>query len=193
MTFLRPFNFPTTNISYIHISDQSTPRFCGSTPDHCLVSNGCQNGCTGTSATPTPTPTGTAPRTDGRCGKDFGGATCDANGPYGGCCSEYGHVVDVAEHWVNRLLTIIAYRFCGSTPAHCLKANGCQNGCTDGNSGPATTTSQEPVIGPVSTTMAPGTTATAAVTTDGTCGSSNGNTVCGNWPNGNCCSMYGFW
>lgn len=35
-------------------------------------------------------------------------------------------------------------------------------------------------------------TATAAVTTDGTCGAGNGNTVCGNWPNGNCCSMYGF-
>ncbi|KAE8444817.1 hypothetical protein EG329_014171 [Mollisiaceae sp. DMI_Dod_QoI] len=86
--------------------------------------------------------------------------------------------------------------FCGSTPAHCLVANGCQNGCTDGQAGNGgnspPTTSQEPVIGPVTTTMAPGTTATASVTTDGTCGVSNGNTVCGNWANGNCCSMYGF-
>ena len=26
----------------------------------------------------------------GRCGVDFGGATCDPAGPYGGCCSSYG-------------------------------------------------------------------------------------------------------
>lgn len=31
-----------------------------------------------------------APRSDGRCGKDFDDATCDANGEYGGCCSQYG-------------------------------------------------------------------------------------------------------
>ncbi|RDL31534.1 DUF1929-domain-containing protein [Venustampulla echinocandica] len=117
----------------------------------------------------------TAPRSDGRCGSNFGGASCDPAGPYGGCCSQYG--------------------YCGSTPNHCSLSNGCQNGCSKvGNSGapPSSTTSGEPVIGPVTTTMAPGATATAKVTTDGTCGSSNGNTVCGDWPNGNCCSMYGF-
>lgn len=27
-------------------------------------------------------------------------------------------------------------------------------------------------------------------TTDGTCGKANGNTVCGSWPQGNCCSRY---
>lgn len=31
-------------------------------------------------------------RTDGRCGKDFNGATCDATGAFGGCCSKYGYV-----------------------------------------------------------------------------------------------------
>jgi hypothetical protein len=83
-------------------------------------------------------------------------------------------------------------RFCGSTPAHCLLSSGCQNGCTNAPSG-TSTSSQEPVIGPVTSTMPAGATATAPVTTDGTCGVSNGNTVCSNWPNGNCCSMYGFW
>ena len=29
------------------------------------------------------------------------------------------------------------------------------------------------------------------VTTDGTCGASNGNTVCGNWERGSCCSVFG--
>ncbi|CZR63858.1 related to glyoxal oxidase precursor [Phialocephala subalpina] len=120
--------------------------------DHCLPSNGCQSGCTGAVVPTSPT----SPRSDGRCGKNFGGATCAANGPYGGCCSGYGHVAEIGS----------------------------------GNGG--TTTSQEPVIGTVSATMPPESTATAAVTTDGTCGAGNGNTVCGNWPNGNCCSMYGF-
>ena len=30
-----------------------------------------------------------------------------------------------------------------------------------------------------------------ANTTDGSCGAANGNTVCGNWPEGACCSQYG--
>jgi hypothetical protein len=80
-------------------------------------------------------------------------------------------------------------RYCGSTPDHCLVSNGCQNGCTGGT--PAQPSlSQEPVIGPMSTSAPPP--PGAPITTDGTCGSGNGNTVCGNWPNGNCCSMYGF-
>ncbi|PGH06958.1 hypothetical protein GX51_01996 [Blastomyces parvus] len=29
-------------------------------------------------------------------------------------------------------------------------------------------------------------------TTDGLCGPDNGNTICGDWPNGSCCSAYGF-
>ena len=33
-----------------------------------------------------------APRSDGRCGTAFGGATCDPKGAYGGCCSQYGYV-----------------------------------------------------------------------------------------------------
>ncbi|KAK4495059.1 hypothetical protein PRZ48_013386 [Zasmidium cellare] len=30
------------------------------------------------------------------------------------------------------------------------------------------------------------------VTTDGTCGADNDGTICGDWPRGGCCSMYGF-
>lgn len=33
---------------------------------------------------------------------------------------------------------------------------------------------------------------TPNITTDGTCGVSNGHTVCGNWPAGNCCSAGGW-
>jgi hypothetical protein len=80
------------------------------------------------------------------------------------------------------------YRYCGSTLGHCLVSNGCQNGCTQGQS--PTTTNGEPVIVTATGTTPPNAEVT---TTDGTCGVSNGNTVCGNWPNGNFCSMYGFW
>jgi hypothetical protein len=89
------------------------------------------------------------------------------------------------------VLTAPSHRFCGLTPAHC--GQGCQNGCQNGTPAqgqPPATTSAEPVIGPVTGTTAPN---PGATTTDGTCGASNGNTVCGSWPNGNCCSMYGFW
>jgi hypothetical protein len=88
------------------------------------------------------------------------------------------------------MLIINFHRYCGSTPAHC--GQGCQNGCSNGSPAqsqiPATTTA-EPVIVPQTGTASPNPEAT---TTDGTCGTSNGNTVCGDWPNGNCCSMYGF-
>ncbi|KAJ9641404.1 hypothetical protein H2199_005374 [Coniosporium tulheliwenetii] len=158
--------------------------FCGKLDGHCLVSNGCQNGCRDGPA-PTITvspgaPTSSPPRPDGRCGKDVGGATCDAAGPFGGCCSEYG--------------------FCGNTDGHCLVKNGCQNGCKDGGPGgntpqpsPDATTSGEPILGkPTSAATAPGSEATAIVTTDGSCGATNKNAICGNWPQGGCCSMYGF-
>ncbi|KAI6711740.1 hypothetical protein JHW43_005748 [Diplocarpon mali] len=82
-------------------------------------------------------------------------------------------------------------KFCGTTDGHCLVANGCQNGCKNDDAASATT-SGEPVIDPVKTSMAPESTATARVTTDGTCGSSNGNTICAGSDYGNCCSMYGF-
>ncbi|KAM3087039.1 hypothetical protein ACMFMG_001149 [Clarireedia jacksonii] len=152
--------------------------WCGGDDAHCGA--GCISGpCT----TPAGSTGGVAPRADGRCGSAFGGATCDAAGPYGGCCSSYG--------------------YCGSTQDHCLVANGCQSGCTDGTStttaSPATSTpatstssSQEPKISPATSTLPAAAASSAPVTTDGSCGVANGNTVCGNWVNGNCCSMYGF-
>ncbi len=72
-------------------------RWCGTTPGHCLSGNGCQSGCTVEASSPTSSvvsPTAsTSPRSDGRCGAAFGGSTCDSAGPFGGCCSTYGHVL----------------------------------------------------------------------------------------------------
>lgn len=96
------------------------------------------------------------------------------------------------------------YSYCGSTDGHCLVSNGCQNGCKDGATGtssapvqsasatrpPSTTTSGEPVLGKPSTSAAAQ--PTGKVTTDGSCGANFGNTVCGNWAQGSCCSMYGY-
>lgn len=79
----------------------------------------------------------------------------------------------------------------GLTSISCLASNGCQNGCTGGAPGTGTTAvaasgTGEPVLGKPSTAPA-----TGPDTTDGTCGAGNGNTVCGNWPQGACCSLYG--
>lgn len=61
---------------------------CGNTPAHC--GTGCLSGCANTAPGPPvvvpSVPAGAAPRPDGRCGKEFGGATCNANGEFGGCC-----------------------------------------------------------------------------------------------------------
>ncbi|KAK5722250.1 hypothetical protein LTR17_014256 [Elasticomyces elasticus] len=119
------------------------------------------------------------PREDGRCGDEFGGATCDTKGEYGGCCSGHG--------------------YCGKTVDHCLVGNGCQSGCANtAATSPVTQPdptdvspggiNSEPVIAPPSSTGA----AAGPETTDGTCGASNGGTTCGDWPQGGCCSMYGF-
>ncbi|KAF2476531.1 DUF1929-domain-containing protein [Lindgomyces ingoldianus] len=166
----------------------SSYGYCGSTEGHCLPANGCQNGCSSPAASSSagPQPTSTAPRSDGRCGKDFAGATCDPKGAYGGCCSSYG--------------------YCGSTDTHCLPANGCQNGCSGGSSSssapaqptssgtrpPSITTSGEPVLGKPSSVSSAVASPTGKPTTDGSCGSNFGGTICGNWPQGSCCSMYGY-
>ena len=160
---------------------------CGSTPTHCLVSSGCQNGCNEGGANPanssssetsntapstdspapgfhTITASVTSPRSDGRCGKEFGGATCDPNGNYGGCCSAWGH--------------------CGSTPTHCLVSNDCQNGCTDDDANTAISPSSENSNAPTSTDPS-----ATSFRSDGRCGKEFGGATCD--PNGNyggCCS-----
>lgn len=155
--------------------------YCGSQEGHCLPANGCQNGCAApapSTTAPGPQPTSNAPRDDGRCGKEFGGALCDEKGPYGGCCSEYG--------------------YCGKTDIHCLPENGCQNGCTDPSNPPtsvptrppSSTTSGEPVLGKPTST--PGAKPTGVPTKDGSCGQKFENTVCVDWAQGSCCSMYGY-
>ncbi|KAI9819277.1 MAG: hypothetical protein M1827_007434 [Pycnora praestabilis] len=126
--------------------------YCGNTAAYC--GTGCVSGCGNTApgapvASVAPTaPSGTAPRSDGRCGSDFGGATCDASGPYGGCCSSYGYgpliVFSPKVAFLHKLrlnimfkpcsgivtLSFLLAMYCGNTPAHCLVANGCQSGCT---------------------------------------------------------------
>lgn len=166
--------------------------WCGNTPAHC--GTGCQSGCNNgaqpssvqPASTPSAAPGQPAPRSDGRCGKDFGNTPCDANGPYGGCCSAYG--------------------YCGVTDGHCLIANGCQNGCKDqpattsaavtpvttATRPPSVTTSGEPVLGKPSSVANPVPSPSGVPTTDGSCGAKFGNTVCGNWAQGSCCSMYGY-
>ncbi|KAL8863660.1 MAG: hypothetical protein Q9178_000343 [Gyalolechia marmorata] len=150
--------------------------YCGNTDVYC--GTGCQSGCT--TPAPPPTSSGTAPRPDGRCGlAEFNRATCDPNGPFGGCCSSYG--------------------YCGKTDGHC--GAGCLNGCNGGAGGSTTTSptspgtsstsSQEPVLG--EPTNAPVTGGTQ--TPNGNCGlQEDGKTVyfCGTWPQGGCCSAYGF-
>ncbi|KAK3711863.1 hypothetical protein LTR37_009381 [Vermiconidia calcicola] len=122
-------------------------------------------------------------RLDGRCGREFDNATCDSEGPYGGCCSSQG--------------------WCGNTPEHCLNSAGCQSGCDSQETGPtaSVTTSppdatsdaplSEPVLGP-GTSTASAAARTGSATTDGTCGAGNRGTICGDWHLGGCCSMYGF-
>ncbi|KAI9808602.1 MAG: hypothetical protein M1825_003752 [Sarcosagium campestre] len=119
-----------------------------------------------------------SPRSDGRCGKDFSGAKCDSKGEFGGCCSSNG--------------------WCGKTDDHCQKSKGCQNGCDA--TAPSSPGLPPPKPPKASQTTEPkleipstgGEKPTGDVTKDGSCGASNKNTVCGNWPLGSCCSMYGF-
>ena len=148
--------------------------FCGNTDAYCGA--GCQSGCPST----TGGSGGSTPRAyspNGQCGKGNGDLLCDPNSTVytGTCCSSYG--------------------WCGNTTDHC--GAGCQSGCdgaaggTGGSTGTSTTApvasgTQEPVLGSPSSAPANG-----GDTTDGTCGAGNGNTVCGNWPNGACCSLYG--
>lgn len=75
--------------------------WCGNSVAHC--GDGCLSGCSNgaqpsvaaPASTPSPGSSSAGPHDDGRCGKDFGGATCDAKGAYGGCCSSYGCKFDV--------------------------------------------------------------------------------------------------
>ncbi|KAK4965659.1 hypothetical protein LTR66_012098 [Elasticomyces elasticus] len=56
---------------------------------------------------------------------------------------------------------------------------------------PSSSTTGEPVLGAPTSTAATSS-ATRVITTDGTCGVTNNNMVCGNWYQGSCCSMYGY-
>jgi hypothetical protein len=76
------------SVDWVELTRDYRYGWCGNTPDYC--GNGCISGCV-PSSPPSEKPKD-VPRSDGRCGKDFDGVTCDPNGPYGGCCSQYGYV-----------------------------------------------------------------------------------------------------
>lgn len=108
-------------------------------------------------------------------------------------------VVNMGKYSKSRYGRVLIHTsYCGSSIDHCMVARGCQNGCLDAPTAiidldeePSATS--EPRIKPVGALMSADQQSRAPTTVDGTCGSSNGGTVCGNWPDGNCCSMYGFW
>jgi len=157
--------------------------YCGNDTAHCGA--GCQNGPCSTSpssssssgtngsssslaSSTTSGSTAQPTTTDGTCGAGNGNTVC-GNWPNGACCSQYG--------------------YCGNDTAHC--GAGCQNGPCLGTSSSSSSTP----VGGSSSSLASFTTSASTsqpTTTDGSCGAGNGNTVCGNWPNGACCSQYGF-
>jgi len=153
--------------------------YCGNDTAHCGA--GCQNGPCSTSpssssssgtngsssslaSSTTSGSTAQPTTTDGTCGAGNGNTVC-GNWPNGACCSQYG--------------------YCGNDTAHC--GAGCQNGPCTGSSSSSSSLSLSSTSTSASSTASAG-----SVTTDGSCGAGNGNTVCGNWPNGACCSQYGF-
>ncbi|KAH8896611.1 DUF1929-domain-containing protein [Thozetella sp. PMI_491] len=164
----------------------SSYGWCGNTDVHC--GDGCQSGpclifssaaassapssSAGGASTPASSVSAaqsSAPVTkDGTCGAANGGTVC-GNWAQGSCCSSYG--------------------YCGNSVLHC--GDGCQSGpclSLSSSAAPVTPSSSK---GPSAASTA-ATEPTTAVTTDGTCGTSYGGTVCGNWPQGNCCSMFGY-
>lgn len=77
----------------------------------------------------------------------------------------------------------------GSTQDHC--GAGCISGCTGRplqSSEASRPALGEPTVGQTNASPMYQDTTTA----DGTCGKAFGGTACGDWPNGSCCSMYGW-
>ncbi|KAH9882915.1 hypothetical protein J1614_000281 [Plenodomus biglobosus] len=109
-----------------------------------------------------PAATPTGVSTDGTCGSTSGN-TC-LNSGLGNCCSQYG--------------------WCGATTAHC--GNGCQAGFGNCGSSAGGANSTNPSLPAANSTNTAGT-----VSTDATCGGTNGYTCIG-FAEGECCSSYGF-
>ncbi|KAI9139515.1 hypothetical protein BKA69DRAFT_1040035 [Paraphysoderma sedebokerense] len=120
----------------------------------------------------------------GRCGKDFGLATCEKF-PGELCCSEFG--------------------FCGGTADHC-KPQSCQFGCDNKNPFLPGTVDPKKSAGSTNTTPPPGsgitpptygtpanppTQATTPVP-NGRCGRDFGLATCEKFPGEFCCSQYGY-
>lgn len=128
--------------------------------------------CTGSPApsnasNASPTPAASGVSVDGKCGSQSG-STC-LGFPEGECCSQYG--------------------WCGSTAGHC--GTGCQSGF--GNCGTSNSSQpSSPAPSPGGASPPAGTPpASAGVSPDSTCGGATGYTCVG-FPEGECCSQYGF-
>ena len=131
----------------------------------------------------------------GRCGPSIQHARCNAIAANDDCCFSDKH--------------------CASTSSYCEVANDCVSGCSftfpaatviytrpgttaavaslaasNANANWTAFVTQEPVIAPAS--RSPSATSARLTTGNGTCGAQYGNTTCGDWSQGSCCSMYGF-
>lgn len=111
-----PSSVVTQNTQTILVSLTTYPSYA--TPSSVSLLGNSVSSTISSSTGPSPMASDTTPRSDGRCGSDFGGATCQAGGQYGGCCSKYG--------------------YCGNMTDHC--GTGCQSGCTSGSGNSSGTT-----------------------------------------------------
>jgi len=123
--------------------------------------------------------------------------------------------VGVSNPVVLALLTDCSHNlsYCGADEEHC--GVNCQSGCqgvSPSSSKGASSIPAQISTSSASVTVAPAESSASAplsepilampteapvsgqggITTDGTCGASNGGTTCGDWPQGGCCSMYGY-
>lgn len=101
-------------------------------------------------------------------------------------------------------LYVCLYELTTIQDGHCLVADGCQNGCKDAaptkaaattaavSRPPSTTTSGEPVLGKPTNVDSTPAQPTGKQTTDGSCGATFNDMICGTWAQGSCCSMYGY-
>ena len=158
----------------------SSAGYCGNTTEYC--GPGCQSGPCDASSSSSSTPTLSTPAsgtptpglttTNGSCGVQNGNLVC-GDWPSGACCSVNG--------------------YCGNSTAYC--GAGCQSGpcdiSTSSSSTPQVTTTSADVSTSSSSTP-PVATPSGLMTTDGSCGAQNNNTICGVFPKGGCCSAAGY-
>ncbi|KAK9463832.1 glyoxal oxidase N-terminus-domain-containing protein [Lipomyces oligophaga] len=178
----------------------SVHGYCGNGTDYC--GTGCQSGdCiddddSGSDSNVT---------VDGTCGSDYGGTVC-GDWYLGNCCSSYGYCGNTSDHcgtgcqsgdcYDSISSSAVASTITSSSSSSSSSSSTISSSSAISSTTNATSTipSQEPVISLPSTvsTSSASATATYDITTDGTCGTQNGGTICGDWAAGSCCSQYGY-